>query len=64
VVESRRRGARAALDFDTFVLGKSPAYLGTASARSDQWHSIVGLSRRDPNDATTPWLPSDPLNLT
>ncbi len=54
----------AAQNFDDFLLGLSTADFGVAGARNYQFHTITGLSRKDPLDPNVPWLSTDPLNLT
>jgi hypothetical protein len=54
---------QSAADFDALLLAASPEHFGTTSLRTYQWHSIVGLTRADPNSPTAPWQPADPLSL-
>jgi len=54
---------QAANDFDSFLLGLSALHFGSVDDRNYYFHNIVGLEAKDPNNATTPWLPADPLSL-
>ncbi len=52
-----------ALSFDTNLLALSPQQFGTAQERNYIWHSLIGVTKKDPQNPKDPWLPSDPFTF-
>jgi len=57
------QGEQAATDFRAFLFGLSALHFGTANAPNYTWHSIVGLTAKDSQDPTAPWLDTDSITV-
>ncbi len=59
--DNQTASVQSATSFDQALLALSPEHFGTAADRKYQFHSVVGLASKDPNDISIPHLPTDPV---